>query len=65
MEEQELKRLLANPYHAVITDNSHSDEHELEISEEDWIRANTKLIEEIGAAEWLNHLLEALKSKQV
>jgi len=33
------------------------------IAEEDWVKANIKLIEEIGAEEWLRRLLETLRTK--
>jgi len=63
-EENDSKRMLANPYYAVVLDKSLTEDHEPLIAEEDWIKANAKLIAEIGAEEWLHRLLETLKGKQ-
>lgn len=59
--DNEAKRMLANPYYAVVIAESLYGDHEPLVSEEDWIKANAKLIGEIGAEEWLYRLLEVLK----
>lgn len=64
MNEDELKKVLANPYYAINLDASLGEEHEPIISEEDWVKANAKLIKEIGEEDWLYRLLDALRAKQ-
>lgn len=63
IDENNLKKMLANPYYAIVMDKSLSEDHEPLIAEEDWVKANAKLIEEIGATEWLHKLLETLKGQ--
>lgn len=64
LDENDVKRMLANPYYAVVFDKALTEEHEPLIAEEDWVKANAKLIEEIGAEEWLHRLLDVLKGNQ-
>lgn len=62
-EENNLKKMLANPYYAIVIAKSVSEDHEPLIAEEDWVKANAKLIQEVGAEEWLHRLLETLKGE--
>lgn len=55
--------MLANPYYAIVIAKSLNEDHEPLITEEDWIKANAKLIQEIGAEEWLHRLLDTLKGE--
>jgi hypothetical protein len=61
MNEQEVTKMLINPYYAVNFDPSLIDEHPPIISEGDWIKANLKLMDEVGAQKWLEHLLAILQ----
>lgn len=63
VDESDAKKILANPYYAVVISKGLSEEHETIISEEDWVKANAKLIEEVGAEEWLPRLLSVLKGE--
>jgi hypothetical protein len=63
LDENQLKETLVNPYHAITIDKSLSDDHEPIISVEDWVKANTKLIDEIGAEPWLRLLLDTIQAK--
>jgi hypothetical protein len=63
VDHNDLKEILANPYYAIVITKALSEEHEPLVSEEDWIKANAKLIEEIGAEEWLRRLLDTLRAK--
>lgn len=63
MDQNDLKEILANPYYAIVISRALSEEHELLVSEEDWVKANAKLIDEIGGAEWLRRLLDTLRAK--
>ncbi|HEY4963953.1 MAG TPA: hypothetical protein VIH90_04625 [Candidatus Saccharimonadales bacterium] len=60
--ENNAKRTLANPFYAITVSKLFTDEHEPSMSEEDWVKQNSKLIDEIGAEEWLHRLLEVLKN---
>lgn len=62
-DKNDVKKMLANPYYAIVIGKSLSENHEPLIAEEDWVKANAKLIEEIGAEEWLHRLLETLKGE--
>ncbi len=63
MDQNDLKKILANPYYAIVINKALNEEHEPLVSEEDWIKANSKLIEEIGAEAWLRRLLDTLRAK--
>lgn len=63
MDQNDLREMLANPYYAVVISKALSEEHEPLVSEEDWVKANAKLIEEIGSEEWLQRLLDTLSAK--
>ncbi len=60
-EQNDAKDMFANPYYAIVIAKHLSEDHEPLIAEEDWVKANAKLIEEIGAEEWLHRLLGTLK----
>ena len=62
LNENDVKNIFANPFYAITVNKLFTDEHELNISEEDWVKVNAKLISEIGAEEWLHRLLEVLKN---
>lgn len=62
MNEQETRDLLINPYYAVRISPSLTTEHEPMTSKEEWVKANIRLIEEIGSEAWLKRLLDILES---
>ncbi len=61
MDENDVKNMLINPYYAINIHPDLADEHEPLVTEEQWVQANLKLIDEIGAHEWLEHLLAVLQ----
>lgn len=64
MDEIDVKRTLTNPYYAVNFDPILFEDHEHLVSEEEWVKVNAKLIQDIGPEEWLKQLLEVLKGQQ-
>ncbi len=65
LNEKDLKKMLTNPYYAIVLDKSLCEDHPTLVAEEDWVKANAKLITEIGAEEWLHRLLEVLKGNVI
>lgn len=63
IDENEVKKMLLNPFYAITISKLLTEDHELLLSEEDWVKANAKLINEIGAEEWLHRLLSVLKGE--
>jgi hypothetical protein len=61
MDENETIHMLINPYYAINLAPGLADEHAPLIGSEQWIQANLKLIDKIGAREWLEHLLAVLQ----
>ena len=53
--------MIANPFYAINIDEGLAVPHEPLISEDDWIKANIRLIEELGAEPYLRNLLSVLK----
>jgi len=53
--------MVANPFYAVNIDEGLALPHEPLISEDDWVRANVGLIEELGPEAYLRNLLSILK----
>lgn len=53
--------MIANPFYAINFDEGLSLPHEPMISEDDWIKANVKLISELGPEPYLRNLLSILK----
>jgi hypothetical protein len=52
---------IANPFYAINIDEGLALPHEPMISEEEWVRANVKLIKELGPESYLRNLLSVLK----
>lgn len=61
MDENDTIDMLINPYYAININPDLTGEHEPLVSEPQWIQANLRLIDEIGAHEWLEHLLAVLQ----
>ncbi len=53
--------MIANPFYAINIDKGLAVPHEPLISEDDWVEANVRLIEELGAEPYLRNLLSVLK----
>lgn len=53
--------LIGNPFYAINIDPALAEPHEPLISEEQWIAANVKQIEDLGADVYLRNLLSILK----
>ena len=53
--------MVANPFYAINIDEGLALPHEPLISEDDWVRANVGLIEELGPETYLHNLLSILK----
>jgi hypothetical protein len=53
--------MIANPFYAINIDEGLAVPHEPLISEDDWVKANVRLIEELGAEPYLRNLLSILK----
>ena len=62
MDKQDTKGLFINPYYAINISPSLVPEHEPMTSKEQWVKVNTKLIDELGKEEWLGQLLNVLES---
>jgi hypothetical protein len=58
---EDVTNMLINPYYAVNIAPDLALEHEPIASESDWVRANIRLMDEIGAQEWLERLLAVLQ----
>jgi hypothetical protein len=53
--------MIANPFYAITIDEGLCLPHEPMISEDEWIKANAKLISELGPEPYLRNLLSVLK----
>ncbi len=59
--EDDVTGMLINPTYAVSISPDLAGKREAIVSKRRWIEANTRLINEIGAEEWLRRLLAALE----
>lgn len=62
MNEHEMEEMFANPFYAINIYPALCLEHETMVSKETWIKANARMIDEIGKEEWLKRLLSALET---
>jgi hypothetical protein len=53
--------MIVNPFYAIEIDENLTVPHEPIISEEEWVKANARLIEELGPEPYLRNLLSILK----
>jgi hypothetical protein len=63
--EDNLQRILINPFYALTVAPQLTAEHDPSMSEAAWIQANASLIREVGAERWLKQLLDVLEEKAV
>ncbi len=60
--EEAVQALLVNPFYAVTAAPTFCVPYEPMIERDAWVRANARLIEQIGAEAWLERLLDVLES---
>jgi hypothetical protein len=63
--EDNLQRILINPFYAITVAPQLTAEHDPPMSEAGWIQANASLIREVGTERWLKRLLDVLEEKAV
>jgi hypothetical protein len=61
MDADDVTNMFINPFYAINIEPELAAEHEPLVSEADWVRANIKLMDEIGTQEWLERLLAVLQ----
>ena len=61
--EDNLQRIMINPFYAVTVASQLIAEHEPPMGEAEWVQTNASLIKDIGAEKWLGQLLEVLEGK--
>ena len=61
MDADDVSKVMVNPVYAISIDPGLATPHETLVTEAQWIEANLRLIEEIGAEEWLQQLLAVLQ----
>jgi hypothetical protein len=59
--EDDVAAMLINPVYAVSINPDLVGRHESIVTKERWIQANKRLIEEVGAEQWLRRLLAVLE----
>ena len=61
--EDNLQRIIINPFYAITVAPQLTQEHEPPMSEAEWVQANASLMGEMGSERWLRHLLDVLEGK--
>jgi len=61
--EDNLQRIIINPFYAITVAPQLTQEHEPPMGEAEWVQANASLIKEMGSERWLRQLLEVLQGK--
>jgi hypothetical protein len=61
--EDNLQRIIINPFYAITVAPQLTQEHEPSMGEAEWVRANASLMREMGSERWLRQLLEVLEGK--
>ena len=61
--EDNLQRIIINPFYAITVAPQLTEEHEPAMGEAEWVQANASLMREMGSARWLRQLLDVLESK--
>jgi hypothetical protein len=62
MTEKEMEEMFANPFYAINIYPGLCMEHKPAVSKETWIKANSRMIDEIGKENWLKGLLYTLET---
>jgi hypothetical protein len=60
--EDDVAAVVVNPFYAVNFEANLCLEHPTLVSKEEWVRANLRLMEELGTERWLYRLLEILET---
>jgi hypothetical protein len=60
-----LQRMIINPFYAITVAPQLTEEHEPAMSEPEWVQANASLMREMGSERWLRQLLDVLEGKVV
>jgi hypothetical protein len=55
-----LQRIIINPFYAVTVAPQLTEEHEPAMGEAEWVQANASLMREMGIERWLRQLLDVL-----
>ena len=61
--EDNLQRIIINPFYAITVAPQLTEEHEPPTSEAEWVQANASLMREMGSERWLRQLLDVLEGK--
>jgi hypothetical protein len=61
MDENDLTDTIINPYYAITIHPDLAGEHPTITTQDQWVEANLRLIEEIGSRQWLERLLAILR----
>jgi hypothetical protein len=61
--EDNLQRIIINPFYAITVAPQLTEEHEPPLSEAEWVQANASLMREMGSERWLRQLLDVLEGK--
>jgi hypothetical protein len=59
--EESVRKVIVNPFYAINIDPALSEKHEPLTPRDEWIRANTRLLSEMGPEAWLRALLDVLE----
>jgi len=63
--EDNLQRIIINPFYAITVAPQITQEHEPPTGEAEWVQANVSLMGEMGVERWLRQLLDVLEGKVV
>jgi hypothetical protein len=58
--EDNLQRIIINPFYAITVAPQLTQEHEPPMGEAEWVQANASLMREMGSERWLRQLLDVL-----
>src|SRR5437868_15204694 len=61
--EDNLQRIIINPFYAITFAPQLTEEHEPPTGEAEWVQANASLMREMGSERWLRQLLDVLEGK--
>ncbi len=61
--EDNLQRIMINPFYAITVSSPLTAEHRPPMSEEEWVQVNALLIRDMGAETWLGQLIDELEGK--
>ncbi len=61
--EDNLQRIIINPFYAITVAPQLTEEHEPPLSEAEWVQANASLMREMGSERWLKLLLDVLEGR--